>query len=148
MTKHNRRLWLVLLDGSVCIYTDIDVRVIEVTLDDGSKEYLATNLFDPLITQTMFQDLYFYRWPVETKYKELKSRLSLEEFSGATTVSVFQEFFINMLLSNLASLNQADIRNPLRYLLITECCFAAYQEWLAPLLIQASPNPLLIALRN
>ena len=43
---------------------------------------------------------------------------------------------------------QADIRNPLRYLLITECCFAAYQEWLAPLLIQASPNPLLIAVRN
>ena len=89
---------------------DIDVRVIEVTLDDGTKEYLATNLFDPLITQAMFQGLYFYRWPVETKYKELKSRLSLEEFSGATTVSVFQEFFINMLLSNLASLikNQSD----------------------------------------
>ena len=43
---------------------------------------------------------------------------------------------------------QADIRNPLRYLLITESCFAAYQEWLAPLLIQASPNPLLIVLRN
>ena len=43
---------------------------------------------------------------------------------------------------------KANIRNPLRYLLITECCFAAYQEWLAPLLIQASPNPLLIALRN
>ena len=90
--------------------TDIDVRVIEVTLDDGTKEYLATNLFDPLITQAMFQELYFYRWPVETKYKELKSRLSMEEFSGATTVSVFQKFFINMLLSNLASLikNQAD----------------------------------------
>lgn len=34
----------------------------------------------------------------------------MEEFSGAATVSVFQEFFINMLLSNLASLikNQAD----------------------------------------
>ena len=89
---------------------DIDVRVIEVTLDDGTKEYLATNLFDPLITQAMFRDLYFYRWPGETKYKELKSRLSMEEFSGATTVSVFQEFFINMLLSNLASLikNQTD----------------------------------------
>lgn len=89
---------------------DIDVRVIEVTLDDGSKEYLATNLFDPLITQSMFQELYFYRWPVEIKYTELKSRLALEEFSGATTVSVFQEFFINMLLSNLSSLikNQVD----------------------------------------
>ena len=43
---------------------------------------------------------------------------------------------------------QADITGPLRYLLITGCCFAAYQEWLAPRLIQAIPNPLLIALRN
>ena len=44
------------------------------------------------------------------KYKELKSRLTIEEFSGATTTSVFQEFYINMLLSNLSSLikNQAD----------------------------------------
>ena len=89
---------------------DLEIRVIKVTLDNGTKEYLATNLFAPSITQAMFQELYFYRWPVETKYKELKSRLALEEFSGATTVSVFQEFYINMLFSNLSSLikNQAD----------------------------------------
>ena len=49
---------------------------------------------------------------------------------------------------DLLDSSQADIRNPLRYLLITECCFAAYQEWLAPLLIQASPNQLLIASNN
>ena len=89
---------------------DIKIRVIEVILDNGTKEYLATNLFDPHITQKMFQELYFYRWPVETKYKELKSRLAIEEFSGATTVSVLQEFYINVLLSNLSSLikNQVD----------------------------------------
>ena len=89
---------------------DITVRVIEVTLDNGTKEYLATNLFDKKITQSMFRELYFYRWPVETKYKELKSRLALEEFNGATTTSVFQEFYINLLLSNLSSLikNEAD----------------------------------------
>ena len=54
--------------------------------------------------------LYFYRWPVELKYKELKSRFAMEEFSGATAVSIQQEFYINMLLSNLASLikNEAD----------------------------------------
>ena len=58
----------------------------------------------------MFQELYFYRWPVELKYKELKSRFAMEEFSGATAVSIQQEFYINMLLSNLASLikNEAD----------------------------------------
>ena len=89
---------------------DITIRVVEVTLDDGSKEYLATNVFDESLTSEDFCELYFYRWPVETKYKELKSRLRIEEFNGATTVSVLQEFYINMLLSNIASLikNQVD----------------------------------------
>lgn len=101
-----------ILPGNVkCNTSDIKVRVIEVTLDDGSKEYLATNLFDTSITQEMFRELYFFRWPVELKYKELKSRLNIEEFNGATTISIFQEFYINMLLSNIASLikNEADL---------------------------------------
>ena len=83
---------------------NVKIRVIEVILNDGTKEYLATNLFDSHISQQMFRELYFYRWPVETKYKELKSRLAIEEFSGATTTSVLQEFYINVLLSNLSSL--------------------------------------------
>ena len=89
---------------------DIRIRVIEVILNDGTKEYLATNLFDSHISQQMFRELYFYRWPVETKYKKLKSRLAIEEFSGETTTSVLQEFYINVLLSNLSSLikNQVD----------------------------------------
>ena len=79
-------------------------------LDDGSREYLATNLFDPAITKDMFKELYFQRWPAELKYKELKSRFAMEEFSGATATSIIQEFYINMLLSNLVSLikNDAD----------------------------------------
>ena len=89
---------------------NVKIRVIEVILNDGTKEYLATNLFDSHISQQMFRELYFYRWPVETKYKELKRRLAIEEFSGATTTSVLQEFYINVLLSNLSSLikNQVD----------------------------------------
>ena len=49
-------------------------------------------------------------WPVELKYKELKSRFAMEEFSGATATSIIQEFYINMPLSNLVSLikNNAD----------------------------------------
>ena len=83
---------------------DISIRVIEVILDDGTREYLATNLFDKSITKDMFRELYFHRWPVELKYKELKSCYSIEEFNGATATAVHQEFFINMLLSNISSL--------------------------------------------
>ena len=57
--------------------SDVPIRVLEISLDDGTKEYLATNLFDPAVTKDMFRELYFYRWPVELKYKELKSRFML-----------------------------------------------------------------------
>ena len=58
----------------------------------------------------MFKELYFLRWPIETKYNELKYPLVIEEFVGATKISVIQEFFITLLLSNLCSLikNEAD----------------------------------------
>lgn len=38
---------------------DIPIRVIEVILDDGTAEYLATNIFDESITVDMFRELYF-----------------------------------------------------------------------------------------
>ena len=89
---------------------DIEVRVIAVPLESGETEYLATNIFDKNFTPEMFKELYFLRWPCESKYYELKYRLYMEEFNGATSTSIRQEFFINMLISNLVSLikNDAD----------------------------------------
>ena len=83
---------------------DIKIRVIAVPLDGGETEYLATSLFDETLTASDFKELYFMRWPIELKYGELKNQFLLEEFSGATSTSIEQEFFINLLLSNIASL--------------------------------------------
>ena len=88
---------------------DIPIRIIEVILDDGTAEYLATNIFDESITVDMFRELYFLRWPVESKYYELKEKFLLEEFNGKTTIAVFQEFYINLLLSNLTSLIKGSV---------------------------------------
>ena len=68
---------------------DISIRVIEVTLDSGTKEYLATNIFDKNITVHMFKELYFLRWPIESKYFELKERFRIEEYSGKTALYKF-----------------------------------------------------------
>ncbi len=84
--------------------SDIKIRVISVPLDGGTIEYLATSLFDQSITAEDFKELYFMRWPIEGKYLELKMQFLLEEFSGATSISVEQEFYINLLLSNIAAL--------------------------------------------
>lgn len=82
----------------------IPVRVLSIDLGNGTTEYLATNLFDKSYTAGDFKELYFMRWNLELKYNELKNQLLLEEFNGATSVSVEQEFYINLLYSNLASL--------------------------------------------
>ena len=86
----------------------VRIRVIAVDLGNGTTEYLATNIFDKRYTPRDFKELYFMRWSLELKYNELKNQLLLEEFNGATSTSVEQEFYINLLYSNLASLAKAD----------------------------------------
>ena len=87
---------------------DVKIRVISVKLESGEYEYLITNIFDKSFTIQMFRKLYFLRWPCETKYLELKERLQIEDFNGATTTSITQEFYISLLLSNLSSLIKAN----------------------------------------
>lgn len=88
---------------------DIPIRIIKVQLPGGEVEYLATNIFDPDITPAMFKELYFLRWPIELKYRELKLQHMIEEFNSATPWSIFQEFYINMILSNLSALIKEEV---------------------------------------
>lgn len=103
-------LLLTLKGGKKPDTEDIPYRLISIPTDTNENEYLITNIFDKDISIDMFYELYFMRWPVESKYLELKTKLQIEEFNGATPNSIFQEFYINLLLANLASLvkNQVD----------------------------------------
>lgn len=96
---------ILTLPGNVKQDTDdIKIRVIRIPLDGGETEYLATSIFDKSLTAADFKELYFMRWPIEQKYGELKNQCLIEEFSGATSTSIEQEFFINLLLSNLSAM--------------------------------------------
>lgn len=105
--KNNDIMTILPGDPKECT-EDIDIRVISVKLDTGEYEYLATNVFNKEFTPEMFRELYFLRWPCETKYLELKERLQVEHFNGATPVAIIQEFFINLLMSNLSALIKAE----------------------------------------
>jgi uncharacterized protein YbcI len=82
----------------------VKLRAIRVTLDDGTKETLVTNIFSRDITLEMFRELYFVRWGIEGKYREFKEWLEIEEFTGARPSSIQQDFYITMLYTNLASI--------------------------------------------
>lgn len=86
----------------------VPIRFIQVELDSGETEYLATNLMDETITPAMFKKLYFKRWKIESKYNEIKNQLELEEFNGNTPTSIRQEFFISLMFSNISSIVKAD----------------------------------------
>lgn len=86
------------------------VRTIEVELENGTTEYLITNLKKTEMVYDKFQELYFLRWAIEGKYQELKNRLMLEEFSGKTINNIQQDYYASVFLSNISALvkNAAD----------------------------------------
>jgi len=85
------------------LIADQKVRVIKFALDNGETEVLITNLSKKSFAHPEFKELYFLRWGIETKYNTLKNKLELETFSGKTVISILQDFYATMYLSNLVS---------------------------------------------
>ena len=48
--------------------------------------------------------LYSLRWGIESKYRELKNRLEIENFNSLKPICIKQEFYIAMFLSNVAAI--------------------------------------------
>lgn len=86
----------------------LTLRSIHFLLEDGSTEYLVTNLTQNQMSTEKFSTLYQLRWGVESKYRELKNGLEIEDFYSVKPVSVLQEFFAAMYLSNLAAIIKSD----------------------------------------
>jgi hypothetical protein len=80
------------------------LRAIKILLPNAEFEYLATNIFDESFYIQDFKELYFLRWGVESKFKELKNQFQLENFTARKPIAVKQDFFITVLYSNLVSL--------------------------------------------
>ena len=80
------------------------LRLIRVVLESGEAEILITSLLDEQAYPTnCFGELYHLRWPVEEEYKLMKHRLELENFTGKSVLSVYQDFYAKVLSSNIAA---------------------------------------------
>jgi hypothetical protein len=83
----------------------IKVRLTRVELSTGETEILITSLTDmdkyPI---NIFADLYHKRWPVEEDYKTMKCRMQLENFSGKSTLSVYQDFHAKVFSKNFTAI--------------------------------------------
>jgi hypothetical protein len=84
---------------------DITLRLIRIQLENGETEILITSLID---TETypaeIFYDLYHHRWPVEEDYKVMKCRIEIENFTGKSVLSVYQDFHARIFSKNLTAM--------------------------------------------
>src|SRR6202012_2583648 len=80
----------------------------------GEVEVLITTLLDSQkYPAKMFKELYFLRWGVETFYNELKNKLKIEHFTGYSQVSIQQDFYCAIFISNLQSVIVNDLTEEL-----------------------------------
>lgn len=92
----------------------IKIRLNKVILDDGTIEILMSSLLDlKKYNNSVFKDLYFMRWGIETYYDELKNKLKVECFSGYSKTSIMQDFYASILVSNIQSLLIDDLNEEL-----------------------------------
>lgn len=84
------------------------LRVLQIPLDNGTVETLITNVLDSSFTTEDFKYLYNLRWGIEEKYDELKNKMKIEAFSGTTSISVLQDFYATMFLTNLIAFAEKD----------------------------------------
>lgn len=83
----------------------MNLRLIRVELDSGETEVLITSLTDcEKYPFHLFAELYHDRWPVEEDYKVMKCRIELENFSGKSELSVYQDFHARIFSKNITSM--------------------------------------------
>jgi len=86
----------------------LKIRVLKFELNSGVIETLITNIFDEDFSVADFKELYFKRWGIEVKYNEIKNKLQIENFTGATQIAIEQDFYATMYLTNMVSLAKKD----------------------------------------
>jgi hypothetical protein len=85
--------------------TPMTLRLIRVNLENGETEILITSLVDAQqFPHTVFADLYHERWGVEENYKVIKCRLQMENFSGETVASIYQDFHARIFTLNFSAI--------------------------------------------
>jgi hypothetical protein len=90
------------------------LRLIRVQNED-KVQILITSLIDTrLYPIDIFNDLYHCRWPVEEDYKSVKCRLELENFTGKSVLSVYQDFHAKIFAKNLVAIMALPVNDQLK----------------------------------
>ena len=93
----------------------LQLRFVRIPLATGEIEVLATSLLDTKkFPYKEFKRLYYQRWKVETFFHTLKSRLCIDNFTGKTVESIYQDVYATLFISGLESIITSEANEQLR----------------------------------
>src|SRR5690606_35091997 len=79
-------------------------RLVHIKLESGDDEFLLTSLTNgEEVSVDDLKQLYFYRWGIEENYKKLKHKVCIENFSGKSVESIYQDYYAKLYIINLTS---------------------------------------------
>ena len=91
------------------------MRLLRIELSSGETEVLATSLTDSTrYHYDLFAELYHQRWFIEEDYKTVKIPLEVENFSGKTVHSIYQDCYAQILAKNIVSILSFEARTQIK----------------------------------
>jgi len=83
----------------------LPLRLLRIDLPSGETEVLITSLIDKKrYPHAIFCELYHQRWFVEEDFKTAKCWIEIENFTGKSVLSVYQDFHARILAKNITSM--------------------------------------------
>ncbi len=79
----------------------LKLRILTITLENGTTKTLLTNIMDKKFTIKDFKELYNLRWGIETNYNTMKNRLNIENYTGKRKITIEQDIYSKFLKYNL-----------------------------------------------
>ena len=101
--RANHRFDFIPPDDMTSVFR-LPFRFVYITLDNGTREYLITNLPKSYCTLSDFKELYRLRWGIETSFLFLKHNLCLDTPHSIRRDFLRQEIFVKLLMYNFCSL--------------------------------------------
>ena len=79
----------------------LNLRILTITLENGTTETLLTNIHDKNFTIEDFKELYNLRWGIETNYNTMKNRLNIENYTGKRRITIEQDIYSKFIKYNI-----------------------------------------------
>ncbi len=134
------------------------IRLIKIKLKTGETEILMTNLLaKEQFPYSIFEELYFKRWGIETNYDVLKNILEIENLSSYKEKCILQDIYSTQLLRNLQSIMSIELEKEIqkkyehrkyKYKINTSITIGALNENLISLFTNSTPITILKKLKK